>query len=238
MAVATNTNHVRLIDLKSGSSTHELRGHRSSIVSVQWSPVSSSILASGCHGGQVLLWDVRRAKNCLLSFDMGHLKGKSKRRPMEECLAHKGAVNGLCFSSNGCHLITYGCYDGRLRKWDISKDINTKTPFESLVKVTDVQVHLSLCNSGPSLISQEEVLFVPNKANVYMMRLSDGRCISKLTGHFKSVTSCAFSPNHLELFSGSSDRAILIWDCQEDLKEEKAKTNSLMTDAWSSSDSD
>lgn len=248
VAVASNTNHVRLVDLKSGSSTHELRGHTTSIVSVQWSPASSWILASGCHGGQVLLWDVRRAKNCLLSFDMGHLRGKAKRRKREECLAHKGSVNGLCFSNDGRHLISYGCYDGRLRKWDILQDINTKTPFEALAKVTDVKVHLSLCNSGGSLDCKDEVVFVPAKADVVMMRLSDGRRIKNLSGHFKSVTSCAFSADHLELFSGGSDRAILIWDCLDlkDYQEEEErpkkrdqslKLNPLTADAWSS-DSD
>ena len=35
----------------------------------------------------------------------------------------------------------------------------------------------------------------------------------KLTGHFKSVTGLSFSRGRFELFSGSLDRAILIWDC-------------------------
>ena len=32
-------------------------------------------------------------------------------------------------------------------------------------------------------------------------------------GHFKSVTGLSFSRGRFELFSGSLDRAILIWDC-------------------------
>ena len=35
----------------------------------------------------------------------------------------------------------------------------------------------------------------------------------RLTGHFKSVTGLSFSRGRFELFSGSLDRAILIWDC-------------------------
>ena len=47
VAVATDSNHIRLVDLRSGSSTHELRGHSGNVISVKWSPTSSSILASG-----------------------------------------------------------------------------------------------------------------------------------------------------------------------------------------------
>ena len=74
VSVATDTNHIRLVDLRSGSSTHELRGHKNSVLSVQWSPNFSSILASGCLEGKALLWDVRKAKNCLMSLDMGNIK--------------------------------------------------------------------------------------------------------------------------------------------------------------------
>ena len=62
VAVGTDTNHVRLVDLRSGSSTHELRGHKTSVLAVQWSPNLSSVLASGCLDGKALLWDVRKAQ--------------------------------------------------------------------------------------------------------------------------------------------------------------------------------
>ena len=81
------------------------------------------------------------------------------------------------------------------------------------------------------------------------MRLEDGRTISRLCGHFKAVTSLAFSPANLELFSGSNDRAILIWDSIDnsafqdflDGKDGKVKSeenlgNQLTQDAWSSSE--
>jgi DNA excision repair protein ERCC-8 len=97
-AVATDINHIRLVDLRSGSSTHELRGHNESVLVVKWSPTLEYILASGCRGGKTLLWDVRKAKNCLMSLDMGHIKSRSKKRPMESCISHQGSVNGLVFS--------------------------------------------------------------------------------------------------------------------------------------------
>ena len=61
----------------------------------------------------------KKARNCLMSFDMGHIRGKEKRRSLEKSMAHKGSLNGLTFSNTSRHLVTYGCFDGRVRKWDI-----------------------------------------------------------------------------------------------------------------------
>ena len=55
----------------------------------------------GCQSGKALLWDVRKARNCLMSFDMGYLKGKDKKRVLQESMAHKGTVNGLAFTNTG-----------------------------------------------------------------------------------------------------------------------------------------
>ena len=51
------------------------------------------------------------------------------------------------------------------------------------------------------------------QANIEVFKIYDGSNMARLTGHFKSVTSLAFSRGRFELFSGSLDRAILIWDC-------------------------
>ena len=58
------------------------------------------------------------------------------------------------------------------------------------------------------------------------------------------MSGLAFSPAHLELFSGSSDRAILVWDAQnlgafEEYLAEKNVTepDRITVDAWSSSSS-
>ena len=96
VAVATDTNHVRIVDLRAGSSTHELRGHQRSLLTVKWSPNLSSILASGCLGGKLLLWDVRKARNCLMNFDFANLKAGTQGRKMctptsaTSAKAHKG----------------------------------------------------------------------------------------------------------------------------------------------------
>ena len=51
------------------------------------------------------------------------------------------------------------------------------------------------------------------QANIQTLKINDGSTKMRLTGHFKSVTGLSFSRGRFELFSGSLDRAILIWDC-------------------------
>ena len=161
---------------------------------------------------------------------------------MEESLAHKGSVNGLCFSNTSRHLLTYGCFDGRVRKWDLLEGLNSKTSFASMSKV-DVRIHVPIATSEKATGIANEVVFVPNKSNISVMKAEDGQTVNKLCGHFKAVTTLAFSPQTLELFSGSSDRAVLIWDCldtqdfQVHLKLEKncdRKDFALTQDTWSS----
>ena len=47
VAVGNHSVKLRLIDLRSGSAAHTLRGHRDSVISVEWSSKDEHILASG-----------------------------------------------------------------------------------------------------------------------------------------------------------------------------------------------
>ena len=160
-------------------------------------------------------------------------------------------------SSKGHQLITFGSFDGRIRKWDLITGINTKTPYNAVAKI-DFKFHVPIETSDTTLALDQEVVFIPSKSNIHMYKISDGKSMNRLTGHFKSVTSLAFSRGRFELFSGSSDRAILIWDCDrtkealfgDEQKRDASKSsgsnatdrnvrsNDLTQDAWSSSDED
>ena len=47
VAVATGSAKVKLLDLKSGSATHTLRGHRQTVFTTMWSTKDEFILATG-----------------------------------------------------------------------------------------------------------------------------------------------------------------------------------------------
>ena len=47
VAVATQSAKLKLLDLKSGSATHTLKGHKKPVVATKWSTKDEFILASG-----------------------------------------------------------------------------------------------------------------------------------------------------------------------------------------------
>jgi len=73
--VASSVKHILLVDLKSGSCTHELRGHTSSTLACRCSAREEYLLATGSCDNRVLLWDVRSAKCCLKLMDQNNCKG-------------------------------------------------------------------------------------------------------------------------------------------------------------------
>jgi WD40 repeat protein len=87
---------VKLVDLRSGACSHHLVGHDDVISSVEWSPTSSVVLASGSRNGEMRLWDIRKAgsRSCITvlhgeapipnvataySADYSHLRVSSKK---------------------------------------------------------------------------------------------------------------------------------------------------------------
>lgn len=106
VACATQHPAVRLVDLRSGSSTHSLAGHHGALLSVSWSPTIEHVLASGGVDGTVRLWDIRKSSGALGVLDMEDSTGITgtnemgrSDRPLESRRAHSAAVNGLTVSA-------------------------------------------------------------------------------------------------------------------------------------------
>lgn len=60
---------IKLVDIRTGASSHTLLGHsQQGVSSVQWAPCSDVILASGGLDGTVRLWDIRKAgsRSCVV----------------------------------------------------------------------------------------------------------------------------------------------------------------------------
>lgn len=60
VAVATRSDHLRMLDLRQESNAHTLVGHREQVTSLQWSPLSPHILLSGDVEGSIYVWDLRK----------------------------------------------------------------------------------------------------------------------------------------------------------------------------------
>lgn len=155
--VATATDHplIVLLDLRTTSKTHTLKGHSvGSVQSVKWSPTEPHLLASGGSDGTVRLWDVRQSRACVDVLDMHRTQpqGNKRRRSSgrrtsgtgtgtnsksvsfnAKVVAHMGTVNGLLWLRNGRHLISAGT-DDSMRLWSLprySREVGTQETDET-----------------------------------------------------------------------------------------------------------
>ncbi|XP_015704253.1 DNA excision repair protein ERCC-8 isoform X3 [Coturnix japonica] len=254
IAVGTKSPKVQLCDLKSGSCSHILQGHRQEVLAVSWSPRHEYILATASADSKVKLWDVRRASGCLTTLDQ-HNGEKSKASSEAVNTAHNGRVNGLCYTSDGLHLLTVGT-DDRMRLWNSSTGENTLVNYGKVSNESRKGLKFSVsCGCSP------EFAFVPCKSTIAVYTIFSGELITMLRGHYNTVDCCVFQPNFqsedgvclsleqlriiTELYSGSRDCNILAWipalrepvlDDVSDKSLRRQHINPAYEDAWSSSD--
>ncbi|OAL38453.1 hypothetical protein AYO20_02102 [Fonsecaea nubica] len=134
IAVGTAHPAIRLLDLRSGLSTHSLAGPNGAVYSVCWSPKQSHLLASGSTDGRVLFYDIRRANAVFASLDFDDAigvigasatTGAGARRELLDfnALAHNGPVTSVQWSPTGDKVVTAG-HDQRIRVWDAASGRN------------------------------------------------------------------------------------------------------------------
>lgn len=162
VACASQHPAARLVDLKSGSSTHSLAGHSGSVLAVAWHPKDENILVSGGSDGAVRVWDIRRSASSLGVLDMDDAvgiagydgKGTGARR-RERGRAHNGAANGLTWTEDGQYLVSVG-HDERMRVWNMTSGANTLANFgPGLRNATKTSLYPILAPSHLSAPGQE-----------------------------------------------------------------------------------
>ena len=218
VATACEDSRVYLCDLKSGSAIHILKGHSKAVVSVAWSPRSEYFLATGSRDNKVLLWDVRKAVGSILSLDQHNGKGGSRSSAINT--AHNGHVNGISFSPDGLHLLTYGT-DDRLRLWDTFTGKNTLVNFGRVHNPS--RKAIKLCQSSGT---SNQVTFVPSGSSIEVFEVVTGKHVVTLGGHYNNVNCCTFHHHFQALFSGANDTNLLVW-----LPEMNRTTDEKMTSA-------
>ncbi|PYH40740.1 WD repeat protein [Aspergillus saccharolyticus JOP 1030-1] len=201
IAVGTSEKTVRLLDLRSGLSTHGLPGHESAVLSVAWAPHQPHILATSSTDNRVILFDVRRGghNSAIAALDMNDAVGlvrpaiastSYQPRPAfsPHARTHNGAVTGVRWTSTGSHLVTAG-QDARIRVWDAGTGANTLVHFGSRVR-NSVSSHLAeraplVVPRGLTAAGQETLLW-PNfnesddRGEIFMFELHEGAFIKRL----------------------------------------------------------
>ncbi|EUC28245.1 hypothetical protein COCCADRAFT_9345 [Bipolaris zeicola 26-R-13] len=233
VACATQNPNVRLVDLRSGATTHSLAGHSGAVLSTAWSPVREHIVASGATDGTVRFWDVRRSVGELAMLDLEDSVGRrgsqsmslSRNATMKQ--AHRGPVNGLIWTEDGRHLVTCG-HDARIRVWDTDTGANTLANFGPMVKNTGLSPRLPVFAPVESVQPGGEVIFYPNGCEVLVYELWEGKLIRRLrrsqqrshgeltAGNRQQpakdrITSLAWRAHEVEMYSGHGDGSISAW---------------------------
>lgn len=153
----------------------------------------------------------------------------------------------MTFTSDGLHLVTFGT-DDRIRLWNVSSGKNTLVNYGKIDNEWKKNIDI-----GISRGCSPDILYVPNSTKIEMLDLYKGSRIDYLRGHYMRVNCCIFHPYYQELYSGGSDRNILVWtpdtdsayeDHIRDQQAEKAqvariadavaRTISATADTWSS----
>ncbi|KAK3091401.1 hypothetical protein FSP39_019634 [Pinctada imbricata] len=208
VAAGCHSSSLQLVDLKSGSASHMLKGHQGSIFSVKWSTRDEFLLASGSADNRILLWDIRSSKGPMMHLDQHN--GLESDNYFDGCTSHGGYVNGLCFTQNGLHLLSYGT-DNRLRLWNTTTGQNTLVNYGRIRNDSKKCVQFSVFNG-----SRTNFVFVPEASNIKVFDMHNGNRLSILRGHYTQVNCCKLHRDYQELYSGGNDCNILIWTPETD----------------------
>jgi len=231
VAVAGDKSLVQLVDLRSGSLAHVLRGHTGGgVTSLAWA--QGSLLASGGHSDRrVVIWDVRMAKSYLRYLDSNCVSSRSSRQHKPAGWSHKGPVQGLAWAQDGRQLVSLG-QDRRLRRWDVGSGLNMKTRFpeiDSSDKLSTVDLEISSGRDGG-------LVFVPEETGVAMLDLTTGKRVKTLSGHFSKIYCLKYNPQQLELYTSGRDRFVHVWSPVESGDDINSESKQLTCDTWSDSD--
>lgn len=252
MACATQHPAIRLVDLRSGASTHSLAGHHGAILSVAWHPNVDHILASGCVDGTVRLWDIRTSSGAVGSLDLEDAIGITTTyglaggRARASSKAHAGAVNGLAWTDDGNYIIS-AAHDEQIRVWNAATGANTLASFGPTLKnrhLSSIPIVVSPTALTPPM---KDLLFFPNEKEVLVFELHEGRLLKRLkvpgptvaavrsrTGerNIRSrITALAWREPVDGIYSAHTDGQIRAWiprtveDVELDREEEEDKTH-------------
>lgn len=241
VACATQGPNVRLIDLRSGATTHSLAGHSGAVLSTAWNPVTEHLLASGATDGTVRFWDIRRSVGSLGSLNLEDSAGRigaptpsySHSHASGTTQAHRGAVNGLVWTEDARHLVSAG-HDQRIRVWDTATYANTLANFGPSVKNSGLAPMIPCLPPRHHFPAHADTLFYPNEHEILFYELFDAKLLrrmrrpeaarragdapaaaaanSKGTRNAKDrITSLAWRAHDLELYSAHADGSICAW---------------------------
>ncbi|KAI5655189.1 hypothetical protein M9H77_32376 [Catharanthus roseus] len=160
--------------------------------------------------GQKKIMNGNSSKHAGVSRSSGIVKGSIKQRlhpgmmsTQNHATAHYGAVIGLRATSDGMFLLSAGS-DSRLKLWDIDSGCNTLVNYE--IRRLQTSKGIQLATSQDS-----DLVFVPCMTTAKGFDMWSGKTMLNFRGHYETVNCCMYSSLDQELYTGGTDRQILVW---------------------------
>lgn len=233
---------LRLCDIRTGTCSHSLTGHRAGISCVQWSPLSEYCLVSGGFDSCIRLWDIRKSGSggCLtvldsdLQPDLSHSRGylpdyahlcTRKRKKVlgpndyrrvekKSVISAEGFISGLQFTPDG-HALVSSSSAGHLQLWDLTSSNSYLIPrrFQSPGGGRPVQ-RITSASRQKTLVVTHDHVWTSNGSRLFEYSLSLGGAPRQtLSGHLLPIEAVAKMPDTGDLLTSARDGLILAWGC-------------------------
>lgn len=217
----SDSSFIRILDLRTIESTHTLVGHNGSVLSCKWSRNDSNLLASGSSNGELLVWDIRKTKSCIMQMDFNRTESEMPPPPRfkKYCKvkAHNiGGVNGINWTEIGNKLISCG-NDNKIRCWDLNDGhgVNLMINFGDQLMKNRSERNKSFVLSPVTETEIQYLWFPSDNGEIIISRLIDGKNIARLRKPIKenSKNTCiVYKGNNSGVcFTGTVDGNIAVW---------------------------
>jgi WD40 repeat protein/transcriptional regulator with XRE-family HTH domain len=208
LASGANDATVRLWDPQDGTLIETL-AHPGPVFAVAWLPVPQTgcpvwgtgrrawealthpdghLLASGGHGGQIHLWEIRKSgpSTCVQTLE-----------------GHTHRVGGMAFAPDG-HMLASASWDGTVKLWE-GESLRLS---QTLTEHTDRVNKVAWSPDGRTLASGGR------DRTILLWEVVQGRARAALQGQSAEVYSLAFTPDSHNLLSSSDADTLLVWDVE------------------------
>ena len=199
MAVASNSNHVRLSSLDSLAS-QLLTGHTDTVLALNVSK-DGSLIVTCSKDNSVRVWkDDQSNRFCCVGVGVGHTQ----------------PVGSICLSQSS-HFIVSGSEDCTLKLWNVKDQLKAlDSPQSKLPCAWTQKAHEKPINSV-AVSPNDKLIATGSQDRTAKVWNADGSMVSTLRGHRRGVWSVCFSPVDRCLATSSGDTTIKIWSLSDAL---------------------